>query len=100
MKGELAGKIKEKWAGLPANATFFFKLRHISRLYRQYSKNKAREHKKEELNARANLEVATIKLYEDIYNEELQGVTNMYRRILEDIETRKARGATIRSRVK
>lgn len=100
LKGEAAGKIREKWAGLPANASFFFKLRHISRIYRQFSKNKAKEHKREELNARANLEVATAKLHDDFHNEELQGVADMYKRTLEEIETRKARGATIRSRVK
>ena len=92
LKGEFSSKIKEKWEGLPANAIFFFKLRHISRLYRQLSKNKAKEHKRIELNARANLEVATAKLHDDIYNEELQGVTNMHKRTLEEIETRKTRG--------
>ena len=100
LKGEFSGKLKKKWEGLPANATFFFKLRQISRLYRQLSKNKARKHKREELNARANLEVVTAKLHDDVYNEELQGVANMHKRTLEEIETKKARGATIRSRVK
>lgn len=66
LTGEFLGQLKEKWVGLPTNATFFFKLRHISRLYRQFSKNKAKEHKREELNARANLEVATAKLHDNI----------------------------------
>ena len=100
MKRELARKIKEKWKGLPANVTFFSKLRHISRIYRQFNKSKAKEHKREELNARANLELAIAKLHDDIYNGQLQGVANMYKRTLEEIETRKTRGATIRSRVK
>jgi exonuclease III len=97
---EFAGKMTEKWDSLPIEATFFQKLRHISRFYRQFSKQKAREYRKEELNARANLEVATAKLHDDIHNEVVQGEANMFKRILEEIETRKARGATVRARVK
>lgn len=35
-----------------------------------------------------------------MYNEELQGEVNQYKRKMEEIETQKARGATIRSKVK
>ena len=100
LKGEFAGQLREKWESLPTDATFFQKLRHITRLYRQFSKWKAKEHKREELNARANLEVATGQLHDDIYNVELQGKVNQIKHSLEEIEARKARGATIRARVK
>ena len=100
MEGEFATQLKEKWASLPIDASFFQKLRQITRLYRQFSKHKAKEHKREELNARANIEIATAKLHEDIYNVELQGEVNQYKQVLEEIEMRKARGAMIRSRVK
>ena len=39
-------------------------------------------------------------MHEDIYNEEKQGEASKYKIIIEEIETRKAKGATIRSRVK
>ena len=71
MEGEFATQLKEKWASLPIDASFFQKLRQITRLYRQFSKHKAKEHKREELNARANIEIATAKLHEDIYNVDL-----------------------------
>ena len=100
LKGELAGKLKEKWESLPTKATFFQKLRHITRLYRQFSKWKAKEHKREELNARVNLEVVTVQLHDDIYNEEIQGKVNQFKRTIKKIETQKARGATISARVK
>ena len=100
LKGEFAGQLREKWESLPRDATFFQKLRHITRLYRQFSKWKAKEHKREELNTRANLEVATAQLHDDMYNEEVQGKVSRIKRSLEKIEARKARGATIRARVK
>lgn len=100
LKGEFVDKLKDKWNNLPTEAPFFHKLRHITRLYRQFSKQKAKEHKRKELNTKAKLEVATAILHEDIYNEEVQGEVNQYQRKMEDIETRKAIGATIRSRVK
>ena len=48
----------------------------------------------------ANLEVATVRLHDDIHNVELQLEVNQYKRIIKEIETWKAKGATIRSRVK
>lgn len=78
---------------------FFCKPRHISRYYRQYSKQIAKEHKREELYARANLEITMAWLHDDTYNEEKQGEANKYKRIIEEIESRKAKGSTIRSRV-
>ena len=59
LKGEFADKLKEKWDSLPTDASFFHKRRHVNRLYRQFNKQKTKEHMREELNARANLEVAT-----------------------------------------
>ena len=46
LQGEITAKLRERWEALPKDATFFFKLRNISRLYRQISKLKARENKK------------------------------------------------------
>lgn len=100
LKGEMAAKLKEIWVSQPANATFFHKFQHITKYYKQYSKKKTKEYKREELDARANLEIATAQLYEDIYNEEKQGEANKYKRKIEEIETMKARGVTIMSKVK
>lgn len=100
LKGEMTAKLREIWERLSRDATFFSKLRHVTRYYIQFSKQKAKEHKREELYARANLESATARLHEDIYNEDKQGEVNKYKNIIEGIETRKARGATIRARVK
>lgn len=70
------------------------------RFYRQFSKQKANEHKKEELNARASLEVATSQLHDDIYNEKIQRKINHFKRKVEEIETQKTIDATIRGRIK
>lgn len=70
LKGEMTVKLQEKWARLLTNVTFFYKLMHITRYYRQFSKQRAKEHKREELNARANLEISMASLHEDIFNEE------------------------------
>ena len=60
----------------------------------------AKKHKREELYATTNLETTIARLYEDIYNKEKQGEVNKYKSIIKGIETREARGATIRARVK
>lgn len=49
-------------------ASFLIKLRYVSRFYRQLSQERAEAYKKEELDTRAKLEVATKNLHEDIYN--------------------------------
>lgn len=95
LKEELVGILREKWDNFPREATFFHKLRLISRFYRQYSKQKAKEYKKEELNARAKLELATANLHEDIYNEEKHGEVSQLNWTIEQIEDKKARGATM-----
>jgi len=48
----------------------------------------------------ATLELATTILHDDINNFEKQGEVNLLRRIMEDTKVRKAKGATIRSRVR
>lgn len=55
--------------------SFFGKLMHIARLYRWYSKEKALAFKNEELEIREALGTTTYLLHKDIYNEELQGVS-------------------------
>lgn len=50
------------------DASFFFKLHQISRYYIQFSKLKAKEFKKDKLDTRARLRVASTILYEDIYD--------------------------------
>ena len=100
LKGEMTTKLRELWEGLPRDATFFSKLRHITRCYRQFSKQMAKEYKKEELYTRANLETTTARMHEDSYNEDKQREVNKYKGIIEGIEERKARVTTIRARVK
>ena len=100
LKGETIAKIRELCERLFAEATFFSKLRHVTRFYRQFSKLKVKEHRREELNTRANLETATAQLHEDIHNTEKQGEVNKYKSIIDGIEDKKARGATIRAKVK
>ena len=45
----------DKWVVLPEENSFFSKLKHVSRFYRELCKDKARESKKEELDLRAKL---------------------------------------------
>lgn len=52
------------------------------------------------LDTRANLELATAVLHDDVYNMDKQGEVNRLWNMLEYIEGRKAKGAAIRSRVK
>ena len=100
LKGEIGDKLQEMWASLSLDASFLFKFRNITRYYRQYSKFKVLESRIIELDAKAKLEVATAQLHNDIYNVELQGEVSHFKRILEKIELRKARGAMVRSRIK
>ena len=100
LKGEMVGTLRERWSSLPEESPFFQKLRNVTRLYRHLSKLKAKEFRKEELDARAKLEIAIASLHEDIYNMEKQGEVSRLNNILEEIVTWKARGATIRTRVK
>ena len=100
LKGDMIERLRERWEALPKEATFFFKLRNIARLYRQLNKIKAKENRKLELDTMAKLEVATAKLHEDIHNVERQGEVHKLKHIMGEIDNRKARGAAIRSRVK
>lgn len=92
--------MNEKWISLPNDVYFLYKLRHITRFYRQYNKQKAKEHKLEELSTRAKLKVATASLHNNICNVGKQEEVNQLKSSTEDIEMRKARGAAIRSKVK
>ena len=96
----MIAKLREIWEKMPDDATFFTKFRYVTRYYMQFSKQKATEQKNEDLYARANLEIAMARLYEDIHNEIKQGEVNKYRDITKEIKNRKAKGATIRARVK
>lgn len=87
--------LREQWASHSQEASFFFKVRHIPRL----CKHRVREYRKEELDIRAKLE-ATTRLHDDVYNVNIQGEVSEPKRLIEDIKTRKAMVATIRSRVK
>lgn len=100
LQGEMIDMLRDKWNGCSEGASFFYKLMQITRIYRFVSKQKAKEFKKEELDTRASLEVATALLHEDVYNEDKQGKVNQLRNKLDEIETRLARGAAIRARAK
>ena len=76
LKDEACELLKECWKKLPEANSFFSKLRHISKVFRQFSKRKAREYKKKELDTRAKLEVAVATLHEDVYNIDKQGVVS------------------------
>lgn len=84
----------------PKKTSFFSKIRHISRVFRQPSSQKARDYEKEELDTKAKLEVVVAILHEYVYNVYKQGVVNQLKQNLEEIEIMKAKGATIRARVK
>lgn len=97
---EIGEKLSERYDRLPRDVSFFFKLRNIIRLYRQHCLQKTKDYKWEELNIKANLEVVTTKLHNDIYNTDLQGKMSKYKNFLEESDMRKVRIAVIRSRVK
>ena len=56
--------------------------------------------RKLELDILAKLEIASANLHEDINNFEKQGEVSRLEEIMKGIETRKARGAALRSRLK
>ena len=100
LQGEICDTLSECWNKLLGDTSFFSKIRYISRMYRQESKKIARGNKREELDTRANLEIAVANLHEDIYNADKQREVNVMRQVLDGIETRKTRGAAIKARVK
>ena len=99
LKGKTTAALRDRWVNIPGECSFFFKLRNVTRFYRQLSIRKAKEFRKVELDARAKLEMAIATLHEDIYDIDKQGEVSRLTNILEEIESRKARGATIRARV-
>ena len=88
------------WTSLPEYTSFLKKFKDIKRYYRHYSKNKVKELRKTELDTKAKLKLATVPLHEEFYNMDKQGVANRIKWAMEEIETWKAKGAAIRSRVK
>jgi hypothetical protein len=89
-----------RWTSLPENTLFFHKLRDIKRFYKHHNKTKAKEYRNVELDTQANLKLATATLHEDVYDVDKQGQVNRLKKDMDEIETKKARGAAIRSRVK
>ena len=57
-KDEIVYKLGEKWEGLPRDAQFFYKMRIISRHYRQMCKQKSKADRKLELDTLVRLEIA------------------------------------------
>lgn len=57
-------ELRESWASLLEDASFFFKLKHIYRFYKKNSNKQAKAIMKEDLNTRANVELATATLHE------------------------------------
>ena len=100
LKGEITEALEEKWTSLPEGASFFHKLRNTTRFYRYFSKIKAKKFRKKELDTKARLEVALATLHEDAYDTGKQGEVSRLTKVMEELENKKARGATIRARVK
>ena len=70
------------------------------RYYRHFSKLKANEFKRRELDLKAKLEVTLAILHEDTYDPVKQGDVSKLSMTMDEIENKKARGETIRARVK
>lgn len=81
-----------RWASMLEEASFFFKLRHISRFYRQFSKKMAREFRQDELDTRANLEVAMTTLHDDVNNFEKQGEVTRLHKTINEVERKRLEG--------
>ena len=89
-----------RWTSLPENTSSFHKLKDIKRFYRHHSKTKTKKIRKVELDTKANLELATATLHEDVYVVVKQGKVNRLKKDMDEIKTRKVRGVAIRSKVK
>lgn len=90
---DLIYELRTHWDRLLDDAFFSVKLRYITRFFRQYSKHWARENKKEELDIKAKLKIASAKLHEDMYNVATQGEVSELSKALENIEI-KMRGGS------
>ena len=100
LQRETLDLLSETWAGLPTQTSFLSKLRVISRLYRQVSKSKTTELRRLELDTNAKLGIATAKFYKDPYNITRQEEVNHLQDKIDGMETHRARGATIRTKIK
>ena len=67
---------------MPKDATFFYKLRNLTRFYRQASKQKTMLNRKLELDILAKLEIASANLHKDINNFEKQGEVSRLNEIM------------------
>ena len=71
---------------LPEEAfTCKIKLWHMSRFYAQLSKQHTKAYRKEEVDTRARLEVATTNLHEDIYSIHKHGEVSELKRSLDKL---------------
>ena len=93
LKGETTMALRDRWESITGENSFFQKLRNVTRFFRQLSIVKAKEFRKTELDARANLQIAIATLHDDIYNIDKQGEVSRLNNILGEIEARKTRGA-------
>ena len=80
-------------------ASFFSMLRHVSRFYREFSKHKAREYRKEELDPRAKLGYPLQPFMMTFMTQISKGKSQNSKNALEGVETRKSRGVPIMSRL-
>ena len=49
LQGKIIDQLRDRWVALPEEASFSSKLRHLPRFYKELSKCKPREYRKEEL---------------------------------------------------
>lgn len=85
---------------MPEDANFLHKLKNITRFFRQACKQKTRDNRIVKLNSKAKVKVVIANPHENIYSFEKQREVNRLKNIMDSIETRKAKGAGIRSRIK
>lgn len=97
MAWEIIDLLRVRWDRLPDDASFFFKLRNVSR---QLNKQRAMIFMEEELDIQTRFEVAIAFLHEDAYNVAKQGKVSELKKTLKKFETKKAKGNAVRSRVK
>ena len=83
LKGETTLALRDRWASIPGEYSFFYKVKNVTRYYRQLSIRKAKEFRKAELDARAKLETAIATLHKDIYNIDKQGEVSRLNNILD-----------------
>lgn len=68
LRGETIRNLSETWANLLDE--------NIIRHYRELSKHKAKEYRKEELNTKAKLDLVIATLHEDVFDQDKQRVVS------------------------